>query len=449
MTDIKSFLLDWKVLLMIFMIIIALLALQPKINTSGAQVVYISPNTALGNYTTSGRTTLNTGSIITAINNKSVSNPQQFYAYVNKLNSSSIVTINYKNEVFPYIYLPSSVTFLLPNKTQLNSTYLQLSPVSPTNLIYGLDIVGGTELDVVPNTTSYNSTTLSTLENILNTRLNVYGISGVSISTVTSLSGKDFISISMPNIGEAEALSLINNQGQFYASINGKTIFNSSDPSETILTVCLTSSCPYGGMQAPTLQNGIYQFSFGVEISRYSAERFANVTSNLSIVAQDGQMFLSKPIALFLNGKNVMNLSISSNLKGKPEQSVLITGSGATYDQAESQMKLLQAIMQSGSLPVPIKIVSISSVSSQTSVQFIDQIYVLLFVAFAVVASVAFIRYRDKKIALLIFITSVSEIFIVIGIAALIRWTLDVPSIAGIIASIGVSVDDQIIITDE
>ncbi len=36
-----------------------------------------------------------------------------------------------------------------------------------------------------------------------------------------------------------------------------------------------------------------------------------------------------------------------------------------------------------------------------------------------------------------------------IGVAAAIKWTLDVPSIAGIIASVGISVDDQIIITDE
>ncbi len=144
-----------------------------------------------------------------------------------------------------------------------------------------------------------------------------------------------------------------------------------------------------------------------------------------------------------------MNLSISSNLKGKAEQSVLITGSAPTYAQAESQMKTLQAIFQSGSLPVPIKIISINSISSQTSVQFINQIYILLFAAFLVVAIVAFLRYRDYKIALLIFITSLSEIFIVIGIAALIKWTLDIPSIAGIIASIGVSIDDQIIITDE
>ena len=42
-----------------------------------------------------------------------------------------------------------------------------------------------------------------------------------------------------------------------------------------------------------------------------------------------------------------------------------------------------------------------------------------------------------------------SEAFITLAIAALIRWNLDAPSIAGIIAGIGTGVNDQIVIIDE
>jgi len=45
--------------------------------------------------------------------------------------------------------------------------------------------------------------------------------------------------------------------------------------------------------------------------------------------------------------------------------------------------------------------------------------------------------------------TSFSELFIILGFAALIRWNLDLPSIAGILATIGTGVDQQIIIMDE
>jgi len=42
-----------------------------------------------------------------------------------------------------------------------------------------------------------------------------------------------------------------------------------------------------------------------------------------------------------------------------------------------------------------------------------------------------------------------SEAIITLAIAALIRWNLDAPSIAGIIAGMGTGVNDQIVILDE
>tara|TARA_Y100000310_G_C20031141_1_gene511852 strand:+ start:62 stop:451 length:390 start_codon:yes stop_codon:yes gene_type:complete len=46
-------------------------------------------------------------------------------------------------------------------------------------------------------------------------------------------------------------------------------------------------------------------------------------------------------------------------------------------------------------------------------------------------------------------ITLVSEILIILGLAAFIGWNLDLAAIAGIIAAVGTGVDDQIVITDE
>ena len=45
--------------------------------------------------------------------------------------------------------------------------------------------------------------------------------------------------------------------------------------------------------------------------------------------------------------------------------------------------------------------------------------------------------------------TGLSEVVIILGFAALIRWNLDLAAIAGIIAAVGTGVDDQIVITDE
>ena len=46
-------------------------------------------------------------------------------------------------------------------------------------------------------------------------------------------------------------------------------------------------------------------------------------------------------------------------------------------------------------------------------------------------------------------IISASEVLIILGIAAMINWTIDLPAIAGIIATIGTGIDSQIIIIDQ
>lgn len=449
MTNAKALLKDWRVVLMLVAIVVAFLAIQPNIlGKTGAQVIYLSTNSYLGNLSGLGTTTFGTGSIITSVNGVSVTSAPQFYSLLNKTaRINSTLVIGYENPVFPYVYETGSISVFITKSTIVNSTFIQVQNVPTSNLNYGLDIIGGTQITITPNSSqASNSTVLTNLQTILETRLNTFGISGITVNIIQTLSQGAYITVSMPNVGESQALSLIQNQGIFYAKIGNITVFNSTNKNEGILTVCLTSSCPYGGEELPTLTNGNYQFDFGIELSSQAAANFANATKNLS-VGTNG--YLSKPIVLFLNNKQLSSLSIASDLKGQAQQNIQITGSGATYAQALAQMKTLQSVLESGSIPTPIKIISIESVSSDTGSQFIDEIYILLVAAFVAVSLVVFIRYKDIKISSLILLTSIAEIFIVIGAAALIHWTLDIPSIAGIIASIGISVDDQIIITDE
>ena len=64
-----------------------------------------------------------------------------------------------------------------------------------------------------------------------------------------------------------------------------------------------------------------------------------------------------------------------------------------------------------------------------------------------------FIRYKKFKIFIPVLLTMVSEIIILLGLIALLgeffAWRLDLVGIAGLIASVGTGVDDQIVIIDE
>jgi len=70
-------------------------------------------------------------------------------------------------------------------------------------------------------------------------------------------------------------------------------------------------------------------------------------------------------------------------------------------------------------------------------------------IAILVIALCIYIRYRKLQVVIPLLITSFSELIILMGVAALIGWNIDLAAIAGIIIAIGTGVDHQILITDE
>jgi len=112
-------------------------------------------------------------------------------------------------------------------------------------------------------------------------------------------------------------------------------------------------------------------------------------------------------------------------------------------------MNKLQTILLTGSLPYKLEIVKLDTISPTLGKEFISTIFIAAFSAILVVSLIVFVRYRKFKISLALLFTSFSELFIILGVAALIKWNLDLPSIAGILATIGTGVDQQIIIIDE
>jgi preprotein translocase subunit SecD len=70
-------------------------------------------------------------------------------------------------------------------------------------------------------------------------------------------------------------------------------------------------------------------------------------------------------------------------------------------------------------------------------------------IALISVTTIVFIRYKRLVVSVPIMIIMASELLIMLGIAALIGWNMDVAAIAGIIIAIGTGVNDQIVIADE
>jgi preprotein translocase subunit SecD len=128
---------------------------------------------------------------------------------------------------------------------------------------------------------------------------------------------------------------------------------------------------------------------------------------------------------------------------------VEVSGTEQSKDAATKQAKSVQIVLQSGGLPVKVSIVGVSSVSAELGSQFKNGALVAGMLALLVIALIIFIRYRNPILVIPIVITSVAELILILGVASIIKWNIDLAAIAGILAAIGTGVDDQIIITDE
>jgi preprotein translocase subunit SecD len=188
-----------------------------------------------------------------------------------------------------------------------------------------------------------------------------------------------------------------------------------------------------------------------VTISEDAAQNQADATRDLEVQGSS----LSENITFIIDNSTVQSLTISPDLRGQPQRELSIsgTGSGATQRQAQrnslEEMRSTQAILETGSLPVELNIVKTDTISPSLGAEFTQSAIRAGLLAVLIVVSIVLLRYREWKISIPMVITMLSEVTILLGIASFIGWNIDMAAIAAIVITIGSSVDDQIVITDE
>ncbi|MEM2948221.1 MAG: hypothetical protein QXY05_00885 [Candidatus Anstonellales archaeon] len=137
---------------------------------------------------------------------------------------------------------------------------------------------------------------------------------------------------------------------------------------------------------------------------------------------------------------------------GIPSYSYSITGPASGVGQekvlnAERRVKEIESILKGGALPVRITLGSKTTIPAPLGQEFLRLSLLGLVFAFIIVSAVIFITYRKLRVILPIILITLAEITILIAITG--SFTIDLATMAGIIAAVGVSIDAQIIITDE
>jgi len=322
------------------------------------------------------------------------------------------------------------------------------------NIKKGLDLQGGTRVLLKPETKISEDNLTFLIEN-MERRLNVYGLSDLTIRGAGDLSGNQYILVEIAGANEEEVKELLSNQGKFEAKIGNGTVFVGG---RDITYVCRSADCagidPTGCSKVGGNNWGC-SFRFSIRLTQEAAERQAELTKDLEVITENNRDYLSEKLKLFLDDSQVDELSIGSDLKGRAVTDIQISGPGvglteqeAAYD-ALMNMKKLQTVLTTGSLPVKLDIIKTDTISPVLGREFVKNALIVGLFAILAVVLVVFIRYRNLKVALPMFVTSISEVVILLGVASLIGWNFDLAAIAGIIIVVGTGVDHQIIITDE
>lgn len=343
-----------------------------------------------------------------------------------------------------------------------SSTGITVSSVPKTRIQIGLDLAGGSKALVKAEDAELTASEARDLASIISNRLDTYGLKDMKVSPITDLSGNNYISIEIAGASPEDLEKLISEQGKFEAKIGNETVFLGGTD-EGVASVS-RSGTDSGIYQCLPGGDGYYcNFRFGLYLTEKAAKNQAEITSKLGINSTNPG-YLEKPLDLYLDNKLVNSLLISKELKGSstPQISISGSGSGPTRDQAiknaEMEMKQLQTVLLTGSLPYKLEIIKLDTVSPTLGSDFMRITLIAGIVAMVSVFLVVLIRYKSYRYATALILTSIGEVVIFLGFAVLmgvsldlpaIAGILDLPAIAGIISGIGTGIDSEIIILDE
>lgn len=426
--------LGWKIWLLIIIVLGSLLAIFPLDFDKGVEIVSVEQNS------TAFELGLRSGQVITGLDGEAVKTFEDY---------SRIMS-----EKFP---ADEKVKLIITTKGNEFVYYGEEAPeisvkdIEKTRIKTGLDLSGGARA-LVTTEEKISSSELNDLIAVTSQRLNVYGLKDIVIRPVSDLENNKYMLIEIAGSTPQELEDLISQQGKFEAKIGNETVFTGGNKDITYVARTGENSGIYS---CDSYQGGeSCSFRFAISLSEAAANRHADITGDLEINATNPQ-YLSKPLDLYLDDELVDSLFISKELRGSKTTQISISGSGTginrkeSYEDAEANMKKLQTVLITGSLPYKLQIEKLDTISPLLGQKFINTILIAGLASILVVGLVVLIRYRKITLSLAVLLTSLSEVLIILGISALFSRNLDLPAIAGIIAAIGTGVDSQIIILDE
>jgi len=176
----------------------------------------------------------------------------------------------------------------------------------------------------------------------------------------------------------------------------------------------------------PRMNNDTNETVVSFSLDRVGAKRFGKATST----------GIGKQLAIVLDGKIISAPVIRDTIASGSGQ---ISG-GFTFQSATD----LALLLRSGALPAPLNIIEERTVGPDLGQDSINAGMIALAIGFVLV--ILFIFFKYKIFGLITNTALIINLFILIGVLTIFEATLTLPGIAGIILTVGMAVDANVLI---
>ena len=325
--------------------------------------------------------------------------------------------------VASYISLPKRI----PVNIHLGPVNYERTFEKPTigkdhELVLGLDLAGGSHLVFEVDTTDISKekkdTALTSLRNVIERRVNLFGVSEPNVQT-SSFEDKDRIIVELPGVKDTEEAK----------SIIGKTaqlVFSELSEEE-------------GGGLIPTQLTGAYLKDANVVFDRNVGKPAVSIeftSEGATLFADITKRNINKPLAIVLDGEPVSAPIVQDQIVGGSAQ---ITG-----EFTQEQAKNLAIQLNAGALPLNIELIEERTVGATLGGESVERsikaglVGLLMVLLFMILAYGKLGFYAD--LALVVFGV------VTLALYKLIPIVLTLPGIAGFLLSVGMAVDSNILI---
>ncbi|MBU2624609.1 MAG: protein translocase subunit SecD [candidate division Zixibacteria bacterium] len=173
-------------------------------------------------------------------------------------------------------------------------------------------------------------------------------------------------------------------------------------------------------------------------------DQYRNPQVNFRLTKDCGSKFaritgpnIGKPLAIILDGQVESGPRINDRIR---DEGVITMGGGASFDDAND----MSIVLQAGALPAPVRIVENNVVGPSLGKDSINSGFTASLVGLLVVVLVMAFYYRLS--GLVANFALVFNLFVLLSVMSMLKATLTVPGIAGIILLVGISVDAAVLI---